>query len=493
MTKRLRSLPSILAFALLLGAFPALARADNAPPTAADLASLPIRSVADFGAVGDGVTDDAPALQRALAQSGTYCLDGGGKSYRVRMVLRAVHDLCLVNIRLVQDHPQFDTRAYLTGTCPPVRDPRVALDCGDRQVPAASLKALNRFLGARVLLVRPQPLDQPIAVYLSKVTIDRGDDPSSGSRADAAGLWIDHASSVELDDVEITGAGKGTGLMIADSSNIRTRGLYVHDLVWAPYAGEPALSVADVIEAGRNKATIREYRQPGQMPGRPAGFYGVLVQEQIAGVMFVRSHHIHLTDTRIENCDTQFSEGRIPWQTDGLDIGQSSSDVVIDGNTRIASTWEGIDVIAVGTGVQGLTIDGATVSNSFNFGIKLGYHLTGATVRNAKIRDAGIAGIVIYGPPDHVTIDNIDVSGIGSVNFLGKANVPWPGATTAGVLVIDGGINNPGVMPQDVDITNLRVNGGDHCNAGLLIKPNAGVRYSGVSSAACGHDIWRPD
>lgn len=496
MRERLRSLLSILASALLLGAFPPLARADGGQPTAADLASLPVKSVADFGAVGDGVTDDAAALQRALSQSDKFCLDGGGRTYRLRLVLRAMHDLCLVNIRLVQDQPKFDLRPYLQGKCPPVTDPHTTADCGDRAIPAASLPELNRFLEMRTLVVRPLEPDRPIAVYMSRVTIDRGDDPSSGSRSVAAGLAIDHASSVELDNVEITGAGKGMGLVIADSSNIRTRGLFIHDLVWAPYPGEPALSLPDVIRTGWNSTTIQEYFQknPSNFRSDPSkgpisGFRGMRVQEQLVGLMILRSQHVHLTDTRILNCDAQFREGRVPWQTDGIDVGESSSDIVIDGNTQISGTWEGIDVLAVGTGVRDLTIDGVTVTNSFNFGIKLGYHLTNATVRRSVVRATGIAGIIIYGPPDQITVEDVDVFGVGNVEFLGKTNVPWPNANAAGVLITDGGINNRGVTPQNVDIARLQVTGGGHCDAGLLIKTNGGVRYSSVTSSGCKQDI----
>ena len=113
------------------------------------------RSLASFGARGDGRTDDTSALKRALENSDRYCLEGDGKSYRVTGTLRAAKDLCLRNVTLVQAAVPVDTSSYIQRRCPSVQDPSAAIDCGDPPVPAARFKRLWDSLSIRTLLIRP--------------------------------------------------------------------------------------------------------------------------------------------------------------------------------------------------------------------------------------------------------------------------------------------------------------------------------------------------
>ena len=411
------------------------------------------RSLASFGARGDGRTDDTSALKRALEASNRYCLDGGGRSYRVTGTLRAAKDLCLRNLTLVQAALPMNAGAYVLRRCPSVQDPSAAIDCGDPPVPAAQFGRLWDSLSIRTLLIRPGG-SKPLRVSLDHVKVDRGSHPEGGSRADSAGIWLDGADRVDFRNVEITGAGKGYGLSISNARNVSLTNLWVHDLVWAPYRGDAPLSEARVRAIGWNAVPIHEFREPGRSGDKLAKAFGVRIQEQLTCVSLANVTHVRIENVRVERCLARFDSGDLPWQADGLDIGRSSSDVVING-ARIDSTWEGMDVVAGGSGIDGLVINDAQISNSFSFGLKMGYQLRGAKVSNVRVTGAGLSGIVFYGPVRGVRITGATISEVGAVRRKGGTFSPWPAGNRAGVR-IDG---TAASAPQDVVLDGVTVSG----------------------------------
>ncbi|WP_206610322.1 right-handed parallel beta-helix repeat-containing protein [Croceibacterium ferulae] len=445
----------------------------------------PLRSLKQFGARGDGVSDDTPALQKALGQSDQFCLDGEGLTYSVNGTLRITKNLCLVNIRLEQRQVPYDTSAMIKGDCPAISDPAIVVSCGDPALVGDAPAELQAYLNVRTLLVRPDDVRRDISVFMDKVVIDKGNDPRSGSRTDAAGIWIDHAKGVVLTDVEITGAGKGYGLFISASSDVTLTRLNVHDLTWAPYAGDADLTMAGVAASGWNTFPIREFRYAGQDGLTQGGFKGVRVQEQISCVTIASSNHVVFRDATIERCGAEFAEGFIPWQADGLTVGGTSSDLTIEGDTRIASTWEGIDLIGGNDGIDQVHIRGATISDSFSFGVKWGYKVSNSILEDTNITNAGLAGVVIYGPVRSVAVNDVRISGIGSVNFPTGVSSPWDG-NKVGLLIAAGA--NPGTRetyPQGVEIDGLSVNGGPHCHRGYLNEGGSQIRIAGSRLTNC--------
>lgn len=439
-----------------------------------------------FGAVGDGRTDDTRALSRALAQAAGRCLDGRGRSFRVRGTLRASGSLCLVDARLLQDVVPVDTRPFITGTCPTVRNPDALGDCGDPAVRGALAKGLRDYLETRTLLIRPADGNRPLSVVLRNVEIDRGADPASGSRDNAAGLWIDGADGVVLDRVTITGAGKGFGVLIADSRNVVMSRLHVHDLTWAPYAGDAPLNLARAREGVWNGMTIREFRSAGSQGAGRDGFFGLRIQEQLAAVMIVRSRGVTIKDARIENCTARLEEGDLPWQADGIAIGDSSSDIVISGDTRIRNTWEGVDVVGGGRGVRNLAMSGLTVTNAFGYAVKWGYDIEGAVLSDSRISQAGLAGIVIYGQVRDAAIRRTALKSIGDVQLNGRMQVPWP-VERGGVLIAGGAIaGSEGAFPRDVVVDRVTIAGGRGCSYGFRDRGGRNVRRTGGSASGCG-------
>jgi hypothetical protein len=448
-----RSLPTfILSLAQLLCGAPAC-RAQPAH-SLGPFSPAETRSLKSFGAVGDGRVDDTAALGRALANSERYCLDGGGQAYRVTGTLRVATDLCLRNLTLVQSAVPVDTRPYIVGGCPAIQDPSAVVDCKDPPVPREKLAGLWASLSIRTLLIRSGD-DHPFRVNLSRVKIDRGPYAEQGSRSDSAGIWVDGASRVDFRDVEITGNGKGYGLQITNARNVTLTNLWVHDLVWAPYPGDRVLSEAAVRSGGWNSVPIHEFRE--QRPGQanPAKFYGVRIQEQLTCVSLANVSHVRIDNLRVERCMARFNSGNLPWQADGLDIGRSSSDVAVAG-ARIDSTWEGVDVAAGGDGIDGLRIDNLAVSNSFSFGLKMGYRLRDARISGLSVDGAGLSGVVIYGPVRDLRLSRASIQNVGIVQAGGGRYSPWPAGNRAG-LRIDGGANS---SPEDLVVADMTVSGG---------------------------------
>ncbi len=441
------------------------------------------RTLRAFGAAGDDRADDTAAIQRGLRNADRYCLDGEDRTYRVYGSLRVQKNLCLRNVTLDQSQESFDTTPYISRPCPGALNASAVVDCGDRAVPPDELPRLLAFLNVRTLLIRPDRPGGSIQVTLDHVKVVRGRYPEAGSRADSAGIWLEGASRADLRDVEVTGYGKGYGLIVLRSSNVTVDNLYVHDLVWSPYRGDAPLTQARMEQLGWNSAPIHEFRAARSDGQSAAKFYGVRVQEQITCALFSEVHIVVIRNARILHCMARFEDGDLPWQADGLDISHSSSNVRID-RPVIDSTWEGMDIVANGRGLNGLTIDNPRVSNSFGFGLKLGYHLTGARISNATVANAGIAGIVIYGPVSNIIVSEATVSGVGVVEANGKLLSPWRGQPHSGIRIDDGPSGN-GVgrlAPRDVTIQDVTVSNAGNSpryEFGLLNTGGSNVRAQG--------------
>lgn len=452
-SRRLRlSFPTlVLSLAELLWGS-AACRAQPAPSRAPS-APAETRTLKAFGAVGDGRTDDTRALVRALANSDRYCLDGGGQTYRITGTLRVKKDLCLRNLTLAQAAVPVDTAPYIVRSCPAVQDPSAVVDCKDPPIPPAKLAGLWASLSIRTLLIRSAD-DHPLRVNLSRVKIDRGPYAEQGSRSDSAGIWLDGASQVDFRDVEITGNGKGYGLQITNAQNVTLSNVWAHDLLWAPYRGERDLSEATIRAGGWNSVPIHEFREQRRGQDRPAKFYGVRIQEQLTCVSLANVRHVRITNIRVERCLARLSSGDLPWQADGLDIGQSSSDIVIDG-AKVDSTWEGVDIAAGGDGIEGLRIDGLAVSNSFSFGLKMGYRLHDARISGLNVEGAGLSGVVIYGPVRNLLLSRASIQDVGIVRSDGHRYSPWPSGNRAGIR-IDGTANS---SPENIVVEDALVSG----------------------------------
>ena len=448
--------------------------------SSARAAGEPALTLTAFGAVGDDRADDTQALQEAFRQVEGRCLDGEGRTFRVRGTLRVSTDFCLENARLRQDVAFFDTRQWIAGDCPVERDPEALIDCRDPAMAGPLPAGLTDYLYTRTLLIRPDDDESQITVALRNVTIDRGADPQSGARSDAAGIWIANAASLLLDGVEVTGAGKGYGVMIVNSANVTIRDLHLHDLVWAPYAGDTPLSLAAVQQTGWNTVPMREFRRAGDRSAPRSSFYGTRVQEQLSCLAIEGSHNVSLERLRIDGCRARFAEGDIPWQADGVGIGQSSRDIRIQ-NASITDTWEGIDIVGGGRGVSGVTISGAEISNSFNYAVKVGHNASDISVADSTLGRAGLAGIIFYGPVRNALVSKVRIDEPGSVFYAGMLQRPW-WQELAGIVASPDG---SGAYPAEVALDRVTVRGGRDCRFGLLNLTPASLAREDLTASGC--------
>lgn len=448
------------------------------------------RTLNSFGAAGDGRSDDTAALTRALENSDRYCLDGQGRAYRVTGTLRAANSLCLRNTVLLQAAVPVDTSPYVGRRCPVVPDPSVVVDCGDPAVPAAQVARLWKSLTVRTLLIRPGG-NRPIRVNLDSVKVDRGPYAEGGSHSDSAGIWVDGADRVDFRNVEITGSGKGYGLLIYNARNVTLTNLWIHDLEWAPYRGDRPLSQAHVAAVGWNAVPIHEFREQGRGGATAAKFYGVRIQEQVTCGYLANVTHVRIEHARVERCMARFDTGDLPWQADGLDVGRSSSDVVIDG-AKIDSTWEGMDIAAGGEGIAGLSINDLSVSNSFSFGLKMGYQLHDARVSRLNVDGAGLSGVVLYGPVRDVRISHAMIRNVGTVRGNRGSYSPWPRGNRAGIRFDQGPGAGGTSTPQNVVLEDDTVSGnpGDY-EYGILNTGGRRIQTIGFHAQGFGIESTR--
>ena len=103
-----------------------------------------------------------------------------------------------------------------------------------------------------------------------------------------------------------------------------------------------------------------------------------------------------------------------------------------------------MDIVADGGGILGLQINDLTVSNSFSFGLKMGYDLRNARVSELQVDHAGLAGVAVYGPVRDVRMSRASIRDVGTVVGNQGAYSPWPPGNRAGIRVDAGGGSGAG-------------------------------------------------
>ena len=323
-------------------------------------------SLTGQGAVGDGHSDDTAAVQRAITQAAPgSVLDGENKVYSVRGSIRIDRDLTLRNASFVQD---------------------------------SGPDGVEGRHDTRTLFVRG-PGQTPLRVRLHDIKVNRGANRHQGSPSDAAGIWIDGAVDSELVNVEITGHGRGSGLLMADVRNVVVRKLWVHDMTWAPCRQQSEGLPYDAVRKAWNAYMVVPMRNCAK-----AGAQRERIQEPLAGVVIVRSQKVQLIAPVIERLYAAFADGReLAWQTDGITIGADGSgpdgqpqrsDILVQ-SARIAHVWEGIDM--TGQPLTGVQVLDARISDIHAIGVKAANGASEISVRNTQVSNSGLAGFAVGG------------------------------------------------------------------------------------------------
>ena len=253
----------------------------------------------------------------------------------------------------------------------------------------------------RVLEIRGQP-EQRLRVRLENLRIDRGPWADRGSPSRAAGVWISHVEDSEIDGLQITGNGRGAGLVVLDADGLRIDSLHVHDMVWAPCPSDARRLLPEDVRAGWNEVLLQSMEDCTSQPGER-----LRIREPLAGVIIGRSRNVVLSRPLIQRLLARLSDGTLlPWQTDGMTIKTGPVDssgaavdsrIVIDA-ARIESVWEGIDVN--GLPIRGVTVRNAVVRDVHAFGVKAANGVQDMVVDQTRVERAGLAGFVVSGDGD---------------------------------------------------------------------------------------------
>ena len=393
------------------------------------------RTLRALGAVGDGKADDRAAIESGLTQAAGAPIDGEGLTYAVHGNIEVRTDVDFRNATLVQTMEPADVSAYIPSArgggqisvepadalssmtlgLPWLRADGIATYDVDPVLGDAELAAVLPGILLRTLSIQGEE-SRPVAVRLSNLVIDRGANPASGDPGGAAGIEIRHASPLEIADTEITGDGKGIGLSIVSCSSVRLQRLNIHDMVWAPYAGDDVMEKlsADQIRDhfGWNNFPIYEYRTGLKR------FVRVRIREQLVGLRVANSRDVELIDSTFERIQTRIGDELYPLQTDALTL-NGGEDIVVR-NCHFAKAWEGIDY--TGQPGRGFLIEDCTVTDTIGWGFKIAHDKQEGRFVNCTATRAGIAGFLLADKSVDIEIANCRALETGANQYWTRAD-----------------------------------------------------------------------
>ncbi len=297
-------------------------------------------SAADFGAVGDGSTDDTTSLQRAL-DSGKVVFLSPGKSYSVTSPLYVP-----TNGGILSDGTAeiFARASGFTNTDPTI---------------VGRYRPTSKVIDASGMTTPPFIPHRNITLRGFKLRFES----TEGRNVD--GIVARNVADLTIDSVEISGFPAGSGIRVAS------------------IVGSSSISNNRIRDFSSNTNFSKAY------PGSSAQINGIEVDnDRINGL---DSRYLVISNNHIMN----LTVGPIflaahGYETDGISI-QSGTGHKVEGN-RIQNTGEGIDTF----GSSG-TISNNVVTDSYIFGIKLVHGASGNSITGNTITRSGLAGIIVAG------------------------------------------------------------------------------------------------
>ncbi len=400
-------------------------------------APLPAATLRSLGAKGDGVTDDRAAIETALKESAGQPLDGEGLTYAVDGNVSAAVPVDLSNLTLKQTAGTFDTSPYIQSihskekpkVTPPAALTRMvnglpymradgrATYPEDPVITGDAKQALRKMLNIRTLFISGTE-GKPVPVKLHHVHILRGDHADAGMHSNAAGLYLVNASPLELNDVEITGDGKGAGLQVNNCHHIRIHKLNIHDIRWAPFQGDPQFTgEVEGRDFGWNNSPIYDYDD------RQGRFIRVRVQEQLSGFFLAQCDDVEITDSRIERIGTTMDGKFLPWQADGMTVNAVKNLVIRD--CVVNEVWEGIDF--TGGGVDGFVEENIRMKDCFSYSFKYAHPQKNGKVINCVSEGASYKGFTIGSECDTIEFINCVALETGKAGYWRREGRPKNG------------------------------------------------------------------
>lgn len=429
---------------------------DDPPP----IPGFKVMSLREFGAVGDGRTDDFAALNRA-ALTTDACLNGENLEYRIVGSLLIKNNICLYNIQLTQGLQPVDTSPYIKSLnfgepgnlSAGIFEMRVYGT--DPVLTAAQHKAVIAQMSTTTLRI-----DGAVTVNLKNVKVDKGPHEVMGASG-ISGISIRGATSVNAEGIEVWGNGRGSGITIESTKNAKLNNIHIHDMVWAPYAGDRPLIEAKVRDTFKwNNGPIYKYigakyervnqgrvflLRKQEVPNGPLidvdyiqnQFAHVRTQEEISGLFIVHSENVEVNNLVIARLGAKFDTGFIPWQADGVTVGRSKN--ITLKNVDISEVWEGIDSTGDPEGVDTFRYEHVRMKDIHSFGLKFVYQSRNGVVRDAIIRNAAYAGVVLQGPVTNVKFIDVHTRETGVIHNQNQLKNLWSSIVTVSGFLMNGG------------------------------------------------------
>jgi polygalacturonase len=365
---------------------------------------LTLRSM---GAVGDGKTDDRAAIQAALIKAAGAVVDGEGATYAILGNITVHNDVNLRNANFIQTMRPIDISEYIPsaqgkgqltvdppeslrkmiGTLPVLHANGIATYSDDVVLSDEQTKVLMRTIDLNTLSISGTK-DKPVSVRMEKIKINRGKFPETGDD-NCAGVFMSFASPIVMNNMEITGNGKGTALSMRNCAKVQLERINIHDMIWAPFLGDNVFQVASAKsikeDFGWNNFPLYSFR------GGEKRFVRMRVREQIAGVLIVDTNDVQIVDSKIERLQAKIGGRLYPLQADGLTV--TGVNNLLVRNCQFSKVWEGIDM--TGSMCDGILIEDCTATDTLTFGFKLAHPKRNVKLVNCTSIRAGNTGFVM--------------------------------------------------------------------------------------------------
>ena len=352
--------------------------AQLAPPRAQQSNPAGAVDVAEFGAVGNGSTDDTASLQRAL-NSGRLIILAPGRSYAVTSPLKVP-----ANGGIVSDGTGeiFARASGFTNTDPTA---------------AGRYRPTSTVIDASGMTTAPYTPNRNVTFRAFRLRFES----TEGRSVD--GIMARNVDGLVIDGVEISGFPAGAGIRLSS------------------IVGQSAISNNRIRDFSSNTDFSKAY------PGGRGQITGIEIDnDRING----DSRNIVISNNQITN----LTVGPVflaahGYETDGINI-HAGTGHRVEGN-RISTIGEGIDTYA-----SSGTIINNVVTDSYIFGIKLIHGASGNTVTGNTVRRSGLAGIIVSGSADASqgteknTISNNTITEI-------DPNGAWAKSTTSCIQISD--------------------------------------------------------